>query len=111
MTAKSFGHAAGSVLCAVYLPYLILFVVAGASVSLLALWPIFPGLAISVLLPPTEFFRWFRGMGSVVFFTVFYAAAWCGLAWRFRRMLWVPVIVAAIASLGFVRVMLMALRA
>src|SRR5688572_19334622 len=111
MTEKSFGRVVGPVLCAVYLPYLVLFLVAEASFTLLFLWPVFPGLAISVLLPPMEFFRPLKAIGGALFLTILYSAAWCGLAWKFRRLHWLPILGAAIASLGLVQVMLRLFRA
>jgi hypothetical protein len=101
-------------LTAIYAPYLLLFLARGAlenAKSLLAVWPIFPGLALSQLIPPYGFLNQLRGFAATFLFTLLFAAVSILAALRFRRALWRALSGVAVASSALVYVMLLLLRA
>jgi hypothetical protein len=78
---------------------------------MLALWLIFPGLALSQLIPPYGFWDALRGMGSTLFLTLLFVALSLFATLRFRRSLWFVLTGVTVASVALVYVVVLLLRA
>lgn len=101
-------------LAAVYVPYLFLFfaeATTGNVKAVLGVWPVFPGFALSQLIPPYGFLESFRGLGGTLLFTLLLVTLSLVSVSRFRRSIWLPLSGVVIASSGLVYVMLLLLRA
>lgn len=104
----------GLTLAAVYVPYLLLFLAeatTGNVKAVLGVWPVFPGLALSQLVPPYGFLNQFRGLGGTLLFTLLFVTLSLVIVSRFRRSIWLPLSGVVLASSGLVYVMLLLLRA
>jgi hypothetical protein len=79
--------------------------------ALLKIWIIFPGFALSHLIPPYGFLNHFRGMPAWLPWTFPFLLLCIFSTWRFRHRVWLPLAGVVLTSSALVYVLLLLLRA